>query len=666
MAQTDNHDRAPLPRRQLLTLFVGLLLSMLLAALDSTIVATALPTIVGELGGLERLSWVVTAYLLAQTVVIPLYGKLGDLYGRKIVLQTAIVIFLIGSALCGLSRSMMALILFRMIQGLGGGGLMVTSQAVIGDVVSPRERGRYQGFLGAAFGLAAVAGPLLGGFFTSHLSWRWIFYINLPLGAAALAVIAATLPSRPDRVHHSMDYLGATLLAMTLGTLVLVTDLGGLSYTWSSPLILALAAMALVSLGGFLIVETRAPEPILPLRLFRDRTFAVVSLIAVSVGFALFGSVTYLPTFLQVVKGATPTASGLQMVPMMGGTVTSSIITGQLISRYGRYRMFPIAGTLIASVGLLLLSGLRADTSTTEQLLYLLVLGLGLGLVNQVLIVAVQNSAPYKDLGVATSGVTMFRLIGGSIGTAVLGTIFATRVASSMAAAAGGDQHRFAAAPVTLTAESLAAMPPEVHQAFIGAFTNALDQILLVAAFVAGCGFVLSWFIPEAPLRKSVAAAASSPGKDAGEALSMPAVSGDELLRGVSIIANRDVQRAYIESIVRRAGVDLMPVSAWLLLRFEEDPSLDIDELSRRNGLSRERLQSGLDELVSRGYVAHAAGPVPLHVVTDEGCEIYGRLATARRERLIELHADWPPEQRRQVADVLQRLARELVPPASR
>jgi EmrB/QacA subfamily drug resistance transporter len=664
MAPPNHTNSSLLPRKQLLTLFVGLLLSMLLAALDSTIVATALPTIVGELGGLERLSWVVTAYLLAQTVVIPLYGKLGDLYGRKIVLQTAIVIFLIGSALCGLSRSMMALIVFRMIQGLGGGGLMVTSQAVIGDVVSPRERGRYQGFLGAAFGLAAVAGPLLGGFFTTQLSWRWIFYINLPLGAAALAVIAVTLPRRPERVHHTMDYTGAILLAATLGSIVLVTDLGGLSYSWSSPVIVSLALTALVSLACFLLVETRAPEPILPLRLFRDRTFAVVSLIAVSVGFALFGSVTYLPTFLQVVKGDTPTTSGLQMVPMMGGTVTSSIITGQLISRYGRYRMFPILGTAIATIGLYLLSGLRAETSTTTQLVYLLVLGLGLGLVNQVLIIAVQNSAPYKDMGVATSGVTMFRLIGGSIGTAVLGTIFSARIAASMAAA-NGSQAAVAPAPTTLTAEALAAMPPDVHLAFVNAFTNALDQVLLVAACVAGVGFVLSWFIPEAPLRQSVAAAASSPGKDAGEALAMPAASGDELLRGVSIIANRDVQRAYIESIVRQAGVHLMPVSAWLLLRYEEEPTLQVGELARHNGLSRERLQAGVDELMARGYLELSSDGAS-HVLTEDGCEIYTRLAAARRERLIGLHADWPPEQRRQVADVLQRLARDLVPPAAR
>jgi EmrB/QacA subfamily drug resistance transporter len=661
---SDQSAAIALSHRQLLTLFSGLLLAMLLAALDSTIVATALPTIVGELGGLERLSWVVTAYLLAQTVVIPLYGKLGDLYGRKITLQSAIVIFLAGSALCGMSRNMTALIIFRMIQGIGGGGLMVTSQAVIGDVVSPRQRGRYQGFLGAAFGLAAVAGPLLGGFFTTHLSWRWIFYINLPLGALALIVIAATLPSRGIRVRHAMDYRGAALLATTLGSIVVVTDLGGLTYSWSAPPIVALSLAAIIAFVLFVLVESRAAEPILPLRLFRERTFAVVALIALSVGFALFGSVTYLPTFLQVVKGDSPTVSGLQMVPMMGGTLFSSIVTGQLISRYGRYRIFPIVGTATATVGLYLLSGLRSDTSSTVQLIYLLILGLGLGLVNQVLIIAVQNAAAYRDLGVVTSGATMFRLIGGSLGTAVLGTIFASHVASTLASTMAGTGVSFAgAATQPMSTDVLAAMAPAVRHAYAEAFTHALDRVLLVAAGVAGIGFILSWFIPEAPLRESVAAASSSAGEGAGEAFSMPAPSGDELLHGVAIIANRDVQRAYIQGIVSRAGVDVTPAAAWLLLRLHDEPALDIRELSRRNGLSYERLEAGLTQLRERRYLEAGPADGAHHSLTPEGRVIYQRLATARRDRLVALHADWPPEQRQQLADVLRRLARELVPP---
>src|SRR6185436_12195354 len=341
--------------------FGGLLLVMLLAALDSTIVATALPTIVGEFGGLPHISWVVTAYLLAQTIVTPIYGKLGDLYGRKRVLQVAIVIFLIGSALCGLSQSMNHLIIFRAVQGLGGGGLMVTTQAVVADVVPPRDRGRYQGIFGAAFGFASIAGPLVGGYFTTHWTWRWIFYINLPVGIIALVVLAATLPAQSSYAR-------------------------------------------------------RAGEPILPLELFRTRDVWVTSVVGLVVGFALIGSVTYLPVFLQIVKGLSPTESGLRMVPLMGGTLVTSIVAGQLVSRTGKYRLFPIIGTTIVTISLWLISRMTAETGTFAASLYMLLLGLGLGFVMQVLIIAVQNAVDYHDLGVATSNAILFRFIGGSLG----------------------------------------------------------------------------------------------------------------------------------------------------------------------------------------------------------------------------------------------------------
>src|SRR3954463_4247767 len=366
---------AQLTHKQILVVFSGLVLGMLLAALDSTIVSTALPTIVGELGGLARLSWVVTAYLLAQTIVTPLYGKLGDLYGRKAVLQTAIVIFLVGSVLCGLSRNMTQLIVFRGIQGLGGGGLIVTSQAVVGDILPPRDRGRYQGIFGAVFGLASIAGPLLGGYFTTHLSWRWIFYINLPLGIVALVVLAATLPARSERRSHAVDYAGAALLAVVLSAVTLVSDLGGGIYPWSSPLILALIVLAVITLALFVWIERRAPEPVLPPRLFANPSFSITSIVGLIVGFAMFGSITYFPVFLQVVKGVSPTASGMQMLPMMGGLLTMSVISGQLISRTGRYKLFPILGTGIMTAGLFLLSRLAFDSNSYLIAAYILLLG---------------------------------------------------------------------------------------------------------------------------------------------------------------------------------------------------------------------------------------------------------------------------------------------------
>src|SRR5690348_8344569 len=470
---------APLEHRQVLVVFSGLLLVLLLAALDSTIVSTALPTIVGELGGLEHLAWVVTGYLLAQTIVTPIYGKLGDLYGRKLVLQSAIVLFLAGSALCGMSQSMTQLILFRFIQGLGGGGLNVTTQAAVGDIVSPRERGRYQGIFGAVFGLASIAGPLLGGYFTTHLSWRWIFYVNLPLGIIALVVLAATLPAQSQRRSHAIDYAGAGLLAVVLSGMTLIADMGGTAFPWSSGLVLGLIAVTAVALAGFVVMERRAREPVLPPHLFGQRTFTLTSLIGLIVGFALFGSVTYLPVYLQLVKGVGPTQSGLEMLPMMGGMLVTSILSGQLISRTGRYKLFPVVGTAVISVGLFLLAQLTVTSSTWMASLDMLLLGLGLGLVMQVLVIAVQNAVDYADLGVATSGATLFRLVGGSLGTAVLGAIFAHRLDANLArllpAGAGSTS-----VGGGMTTDALARMPAAARAAYLQAFTASLGTVFLV------------------------------------------------------------------------------------------------------------------------------------------------------------------------------------------
>jgi EmrB/QacA subfamily drug resistance transporter len=486
--------------------FAGLLLVMFLAALDQTIVATALPTIVGDLGGLNHISWVVTAYLLAQTVVTPLYGKLGDLYGRKIVLQSALLVFLAGSALCGQSRSLDELIAFRALQGLGGGGLMVSAQAAIGDVVPPRERGRYTGLFGAVFGLASVAGPLLGGFLTTNLSWRWIFYVNLPLGVAALFVLAATLPAASERVHHTIDYLGVALLAVGLSAIVLAASLGGTSYAWGSPVIVGLWAAGVVALAAFLVCERHAREPVLPPRLLRNRVFAVTSAVGFVVGFALFGAVTYLPLFLQVVKGASPTGSGLQLVPLMGGLLITSIASGQVITRTGRYKAFPIAGTAVMTVGLYLLSTMDSTSGRGLIFVFMFVLGLGLGMVMQVLVLAVQNAVEYSDLGVATSGATLFRSIGGSLGTATLGAIFANRLHDELQSdlPPGTAAHTTTSGGEVNPAQ-IAHLPPALHTGYLHAFTGSLSGVFLTAAGFAAVGFVLSWFIRELRLRETVA-----------------------------------------------------------------------------------------------------------------------------------------------------------------
>jgi EmrB/QacA subfamily drug resistance transporter len=655
----------PIAQERIRVVFAGLLLVILLAALDSTIVATALPTIVGELGGLAHLAWVVTAYLLAQTVVTPLYGKLGDLYGRKSVLQVAIVIFLVGSALCGLSRSMTQLILFRAIQGFGGGGLMVTSQAVIGDIIPPRERGRYQGIFGAAFGVASIAGPLLGGYFTTHLTWRWIFYINLPLGIIALLVLAATLPTQSRRVRHSIDYLGASLLAVTLSGIIVITDLGGTEYPWSSSLMIALIVTTAVALFAFVFAERHAPEPVLPLGLFRNRTVWVTSAVGLIVGFALFGSVTYLPLFLQVVKGASPTGSGLLMLPLMGGMLITSIASGQLISRSGRYKVFPLAGTGVMTLGLFLLSRMTVGTSTLNASFLMLLLGLGLGLVMQVLVIAVQNAVDYRDLGVATSGATLFRLMGGSLGTAVLGAIFAAQLANNLTrflppgVDAGG-------VGLGMDPHALAAAPPLLRSAFAQAFTASLSTVFGVATLIGIVGFLLAWLLPERPLRETIKAATEEDiGGDVGQAFAMPIETDIEpqALRGLSALAARDVRRQHIEKIVRRAGVNLSAAAAWLLLRLEEDPGLEVDELARARNVKKEILHQALKDLSEQQLIGETEGDArSARRLTAKGCEVFNRLVVARREHLAELWPEWSPEKREEIAAWIRKLAQQLVP----
>ncbi|MGW4892994.1 MDR family MFS transporter [Kitasatospora sp. NPDC004240] len=506
-------DETPRSPREIRLVMIGLVVTMLLAMLDNLIVGTAMPTIVGELGGAEHLAWVVTSYTLATAASTPIWGKLGDLYGRKGTFLTSIVIFLVGSALSGLSRDMTELIGFRALQGLGAGGLMVGVMSIMGALIPPRDRGKYQGMFAAVMALATIGGPLVGGFITDHLNWRWTFYINLPLGAVALAVVVATLKLPKVRSSARIDYLGALLLTTGIVALTLITTWGGQEYSWGSKQILGLAALAAAALIAFCYVEQRVEEPMLPLDLFKNVNFTMVSIIGFIVGFVMFGSTVFLPLYQQTVQGASATNSGLLLMPMMLGMLVISLVVGQAITKTGKYRIYPIIGTAVMAAGSLLLSLLDTGTSTFTSACYMVVLGAGMGFLMQVTMLVAQNSVELKDMGVASSTATLFRTIGGSFGVALFGALFNSRVTATMEERLGGSA-ALQGDPGQMTPAALKALPAPVQDAYHHAVANGMHTVFLWGAAVAVIAIAAAVFLREVPLR----GAGAPQGQDAAKA----------------------------------------------------------------------------------------------------------------------------------------------------
>ena len=579
--------------------FLAIMLGMLMAALDQTIVATALPTIVADLGDAGHQSWVVTSYLLASTIITALAGRLGDLFGRKRVFQAAVVFFVVGSALCGIAQSMAMLVGARALQGLGGGAITVTATALIGEIIPLRDRGRYQGALGAVFGVTTVIGPLLGGYFTDHLSWRWAFYVNVPLSIVVFFVAAAAIPSLAGRAKPVIDYTGILLVGLGATGLTLATSWGGTTYPWNSATIIGLFVGSAAALAGFVWVESRVAAPILPTRLFGSPVFTVCCVLSFVVGFAMLGALTFLPTYMQFVDGVSATTSGLRTLPMVAGMLSTSMGSGILVGRTGRYKIFPVAGTAVMALAFLLMSRMNPSTSALLQSVYLFILGAGIGSCMQVLVLIVQNTSSFEDLGVATSGVTFFRTIGSSFGAAIFGSLFTNFLHSRIgpALAASGAPPAAANSP-----EALHRLPHAMAAPIVDAYAGSLTQVFFWAVPVALVGFALSLFLPEVPLREMGNNAA-----DLGDGFAMPTTqTPEEMLETAIGRLMRGEPGMRLRSIAMRPDCRLDVAELWALLRINRHQRAlgiaRITDIGEQFGIPYEVLEPTFDRLVRGGY----------------------------------------------------------------
>jgi EmrB/QacA subfamily drug resistance transporter len=637
--------------------FATVVLGMLLAALDQTIVSTALPTIVGDLGSAGHQSWVVTSYLLAETVVTAVVGKFGDLFGRKIVFQVSIVVFVVGSALSGAAQSMEWLIAARAIQGLGAGGLTVTATALIGDVIPLRERGRYQGMLGAVFGVTTVLGPLLGGIFTDDLTWRWAFYVNVPIAVVVIAMSARTIPALRSGARPRIDGLGILFVGLGAAGLTLATSWGGTTYPWISAQILGLVGVSVVSLAVFVWVESRAAEPVLPLRLFRSSVFSTCCALSFIVGFAMLGAITFLPTFQQYVDGVSATISGLRLLPLVIGLLGTSVTAGTLVGRTGRYKVFPLVGTVVIGIGLFLLSRMDEHTSTVLSSLYMLVLGAGIGCCMQVLTLIVQNTSRYEDLGVATSGVTFFRTLGGSFGASVFGSLYSNFLHGRL-------PHALAAARVPPSAidtpEALHRLPDARIAPLLHAYAQALDHVFIWAVPVAAIGFAVALALREVPLRGTSQAAA----RDIGDGFAMPTQESSQqrLERAIAGIL-RSRGREALPAVIAQSGTPLTPAGSWgvvEIIRYRQAfGHADLSEMARRHHLPAVVLEPTFSELAAQHMITREGDGLEL---TDAGEREVGRVIAAFRGWLAAQLADWEdgPDSA-QIAAALSDISRKLL-----